>query len=271
MKPLAFALLLPIAFTGCMSSSSDPSDENLDDDKADGTSTATYFDCEGFGTANTTWLAISRTQRTIKLTIEDVGVNTGHLAKTTSTARTYGRWSTNVFLQSGDTLDIPKDLVSSGAGKITWKSAGTTTRWIGTCTKKQPSGDQCLPLIKGIDPVDSSATPKYATVSPGHYTVTVPNSTVGDFVYAVTMNISGILCTTNDMTPTSCSAVVANAISDKAYGDGASSGAPYVSKRTKITAGYSWSGGVHDVESGDFAYTVTTDSDADGCHVLSIK
>jgi hypothetical protein len=263
-------LLLSLAIAAC-AAAPDPEDQDIVDDKADGTSTtATYFDCEGFGTSNTTWLAISRLQHYVKLTIEGVGVNHGTKIHSTSSARTYSDWTTNVFLQSGDTLVIPTSLMSSGSGKISWVSSGVT-RWTSQCTKKNPTGDQCLPLVDTVYPVDSTATASYTKVSTGVYTVTIPDATVGNFVYSIVMNVNGLLCTDNDLKPTSCSAVVADAASDRAYGDGASSGAPYVSTRTKTSSGYSWTAGIHDPESGEFPYTVTTDSAADGCHVVSIK
>lgn len=271
MKSLAFFVAIPLAWSGCASSPSDV-DDPIDDGKADGSSTSTFFNCQGLGTSDTTWLQISRLQHSIKLTIEDVGINYGHLASSTSTKRTYASWTTNVFFATGDTLVIPDTLMTTGTGTIVWNQAGITTHWEGHCTKQKPTGDQCLPLIQQIYPVDSSATPTYTTVdSLGHYTLSIPDTTVGAFVYAIDMTKSGILCTSGAVTPTSCSAIVADAIGAQAASDGSSSGDPYVSARAKATTGYTWSGGVHDVESGDFAYTVTTASSADGCKVTSIK
>jgi hypothetical protein len=269
MKQRALTIWLPLTILGC-TSSSEPADDGFGDGKADSTSSATYFDCEGLGTSNTTWLAISRTQKYVRLTIEGVGVNQGTRIKTTSTDRTYSDWTSNVFFQSGDTLMVPGTLMSSGAGMVQWNVSGVP-RWEGACTRKQPSGDQCLPLVHQIYPVDSMATAVYATVGDGQYTVTVPDTSVGDFVYSIAMNVSGLLCTQGDVTPTSCSGVVADAAGNQAYSDGASSGAPYVSARTASGSGYSWTAGIHDAESGEFAYTVTTDSDRDGCHVVSIQ
>jgi hypothetical protein len=266
----ALPLLIPLALASC-STSQDPADDGFNNDKADGTSSsATYFACKDFATINTTWLAISRTQRFVQLTMEGVGVNTGSQVQSTSSARTYGSWSTNVFLQSHDTVVIPTSLMATGSGMITWASDGVP-RWNAQCTKQEPSGDQCMPLVQQIYPVDSTATATYMRTAQGAYTVTIPDTQVGDFVYSVAMNVDGLLCTQGAVNTTSCSAVVADAISSQAYSDGASSGYPYVTAQTKTTDGYSWTGGIHDMESGEFAYAVTTDTNSDGCRVVSIK
>jgi hypothetical protein len=252
---------------GCATDpSADPTDGT--DGKADGTSSGTYYSCDGLGTNNTVWLDVK--SKSVVVTVEGVGVNTGKETTSDSGSKTYGDWTTKVFFNTGDTLVVPDTLASSGSGKVDWYVANVNPYWEGTCTKKSPTGDECRPLVEQIYPVDSNANADYTKTSSGHYTVTIPDSSVGDFVYAVHMTISGILCTQDTVTPTSCSAIVADKIGSRAYGDGSSSGSPYVSKRTKTTSGYSWEGGVHDAESGEFAYTVTTDSDSDGCSVNTI-
>ena len=261
----ALSILAPIAISGCAANSSGgTTDDTIDDGKADG-STGTYYSCEGLGTNNTVWLDVGKTS--VKVTIEGSGVNTGKVTTSDSSSKTYGNWSGSIFFNTGDTLVIPNSLASTGSGKVEWYIANVNPHWEGTCTKKSPTGDQCMPLVEQIYPVDSSVTAKYTTVSSGHYAVSIPDSKVGAFTYDVSMHKSGILCTFGDTTPTSCSAIVADAIGAQADTDGSSSGAPYVTSKSGTT----WIGGVHDAESGEFAYTVTTDSTSDGCKVTEIK
>ncbi len=267
MNKLVFALslIVPLALHGC--TSSDSGDDDFDDGKADGT--ALYFSCQNLGTSNTVWLDIKKTS--VTATIEGSGFNKGKLTKTDDTSKTYSSWNKKVFFGAGDTLVIPDSLIEDGSGKVDWYIANVNPYWEGTCTQEDPTGDQCLPLVQQISPIDSSAAPVYAKTSSEHYTVTVPSSKVGDFLYDVDMNVDGLLCTQGDVTPKSCSAIVADKIGSQAFADGSSSGQPYVSKRTASGSGYTWTGGVHDEESGDFAYTVATDSDEDGCKVTSIS
>jgi hypothetical protein len=262
-------LCLALCMIGCASTPASDDTGDDDDGKADGVSSGTYFECEGLATNNAVYLDISKTKSSVVVTVEGSGVNKGKLQSSDSSSNTYSGWSTKVFFGTGDTLVVPDALASSGAGKVEWNIANVNPHWEGTCTKKAPTGDQCMPLLEQIYPVDSSATAKYATVSTGHYSVDIPSSSVGDFFYNVDMKTSGILCTDGAVTPTSCSAIVAEKIGSQAFADGSSSGQPYVSKRTKTSTGYSWTGGVHDEESGEFAYALTTDSDEDGCNVTS--
>jgi len=261
----AFSLVVPFALHGC-ATSDDSGDDDFDSGKADGS--GLYFSCQNLGTANTVWLDIKK--KSVTVTIEDSGFNKGKLTKTDDTSKTYSDWNSKTFFGAGDTLVIPDSLVTDGSGKVDWYVANVNPYWEGTCTQMDPTGDQCLPLVELISPIDSSATPKYAQTSTGHYTVTVADSKVGDFFYDVTMNVDGLLCTQGDITPKSCSAIVADKIGSQAFKDGSSSGQPHVSKRTASDSGYTWTGGVSDPESGEFDYTVTTDSDDDGCKVTGI-
>jgi hypothetical protein len=263
-RRFASTFALPLAVSACATSNS--SDTSEGGGAADGSSI--YFACDGLGTNNTVWLEIRK--RSVVLTIEDVGVNTGHKTTSDATSKTYGDWDSNVYFGTGDTLVIPDSLITDGSGKVQWFQANVNPYWEGSCKQKDPTGDQCAPLVQQIYPIDSSATASYDQVGTGHYTATIPNSRMGDFVYDITMNVDGILCTQGSVAPVSCSAIVADAIETKALADGSSSGSPYVDKRSATTGGYSWGGGVHDPESGEFAYTVTTDSKDDGCKVTSI-
>ena len=58
-------------------------------------------------------------------------------------------------------------------------------------------------------------------------------------------------------TPVSCGAIVADAIGQKAFKDGSSSGQPRTDENYSAAKG--WVGGVHDAESGEFAYAIKTD------------
>jgi hypothetical protein len=258
-------LIAPLAFAGCATNGTDSTADGTDDGKADGGSSGTYFSCTGLGTNNTVWIDIFK--KSVVVTVEGAGVNTGKLTTSDSSSKTFSDWTSKTFFGAGDTLVIPNSLMTDGSGKVSWYMANVNPYWEGTCTQEKPTGDQCMPLVEDIYPVDSNATAKYTTVSSGHYTVHIPDTKVGAFDYAITMHKSGILCTYGDTTPTSCSAIVADAIGSKAIKDGSSSGSPYVDSKSGTT----WTGGVHDAESGEFAYTVTTDSTSDGCTVTSIK
>lgn len=229
--------------------------------------TGIYFSCSDLGTANTAWVDVKA--KSITVTFEGSGVATGKLVESDSTSKTFGTF-TGVMVGAYDTFVVPNSLVKDGSGKIDWYMSNVNPYWVGTCKQNDPTGDQCMPLVQLISPIDSSANPVYKKLSIDKYTVTVADSKVGDFFYDVAMKTSGILCTQGDITPVSCSALVADKIGSQAFKDGSSAGQPYVSKRTATADGYSWEGGVHDPESGDFAYTVTTDSDSDGCSVTGI-
>ena len=87
-------------------------------------------------------------------------------------------------------------------------------------------------------------------------------------MYDIAAKTTGELCVLGDITNKSCSANIADKIASQARSDGSSSGAPYVSTRKANDDGtYTWTGGVHDAESGEFAYTLTSDSDNADCSV----
>jgi hypothetical protein len=97
----------------------------------------------------------------------------------------------------------------------------------------------------------------------------VSSAAAGEFVWTAATSGTGFTCRVDvsAIEAVSCPAVVADAIGNKARDDGSSAGSPYV----KHESGTSWSGGIHDPESGEFAYSVKTDSVADHCRVLSIE
>ena len=272
MKPSLTTLALCLAIPACVSSNTAGDDDSSDDDgKADGSGTSgTYFECTGLGTNEATWLLLTSTS--VGVTVEGSGTNSATKTTSTSTSKTYSNWKTDVFFGKTDTLVVPNSLLTSGSGKVDWYMSNVNPYWVGTCTKKSPTADQCLPLVEEIYPVDSTAKATYTTVTKGSsYTVNIPDSKVGAFAYKVSAKTTGPLCVIGTIANESCSAVVADKIASQARDDGSSSGSPYVATRATASGGYAWTGGVHDAESGEFAYDVTTDSDAANCKVTSIK
>jgi len=264
MKTLSVGLL--VAFFGCASNPNMDGDDGTDDGKDDGTGTS--YVCTGLGTNNNVYLDI--TKKHVSVTVEGVGRNTGSLTTSSSSSETFSKWTTSVFFGTGDTLVVPTTMLKSGSGTVDWYIANVNPYWQGTCKLGSPTGDQCMPLVEQLYPVDSTAKAEYTKNTTGDYSIDIPSSKVGDFVYDVTMHDDGSLCTMGDITATSCSAIVADKIGAQAVNDGSSSGAPYVSSRATADSGYTWKGGVHDDESGEFAYTVTTDGKDDGCTVTGI-
>jgi hypothetical protein len=141
--------------------------------------------------------------------------------------------------------------------------------WEGTChpaTSAELSADACAILLRDMG---YGSTPAHVEkVSSTDYQL-VSSAAAGDFVWTAESSGTGFFCRVDlkSIEAVSCPAVVYDAIGDKARDDGSSAGSPYV----KRGSGNTWTGGIHDPESGEFAYSVTTDSVADHCKVLSIK
>ena len=239
--------------------------------RADGASASgTYFECNGLGTSNEAYLDIEKSS--VVVTIEDAGVNTGKLTSSNSTSKTYGGWSSKVYFGTGDTMLSDPEF----AGLLGQRQGDVERR------QREPAMDRHV-YEEGAERRRVPAARRRHLSGrferegqvhdgqQGSLRSTSPDSKVGDFVYNVTMKVSGILCTEGTVTPTSCSAAVADKIASQAFKDGSSSGQPYVSTRTKdqhrLQLGRRRSRrGVRRVR----FYTVTTSSDADGCAVSKI-
>jgi hypothetical protein len=141
--------------------------------------------------------------------------------------------------------------------------------WEGTChpaTSAELSADACAIFLRNEG--YGSRPAHVEKVTSTQYRIT-SSAAAGDFVWTAETHGTGFDCQVDfpSLQALSCPAVVADAIGSRARDDGSSAGSPYV----KHESGTSWSGGIHDPESGEFAYTVKTSSTADHCKVVSIE
>jgi hypothetical protein len=225
------------------------------------------FTVSGLGTNDTSFLTLKGNSLTF-VNESGKGVQTGTpLPSSPAGFQAFGNFSPDGFLSAGEQIQVSTDLISKGSGKVVLVLAQSST-FDGTghtSTQAELTRDHCLPQLRNLGPVDSTHPGKITKVSDTKYKWVLA-SPAGDFVYDVDVKASGLQCTFVSMPPVSCSAVVADAIATKARDDGSSSGEPFVNK----LADGSYNGGIHDDESGEFRYAVTTNSSADHCKVTKI-
>jgi hypothetical protein len=257
------SLVVSLLAVACGGASGDVGDDTLD---ATG---GKVFLCTGFGSNDTTFLNVTSTG--ITATVEGNAIYRG-------TSASGGDASTSVFgnfvpakgFFDNESMHIPKSLFTTGAStKVQLDNPTVNPQWDGTCrkaTNEELAADHCLPLLQYWAPIDTNKKASFVKSGSG-YKATMADAQAGDLVYQIDTKVDGLLCTLGDETPVSCSAVVADKIGTKARADGSSAGAPYLKKISSTH----YTGGIHDPESGEFAYDITTDGSSDNCRVTKVK
>ena len=255
--------LLAVAAGACSSSSSD-ADPNAPANEDDITK-AGWMNCGNMGWAGDVYTRLQGNKITV--TIQGVGTSTGtQIADPAPGFSAFASWTPDDAGMKDFTLWVSKD------GKaVQAHQENVGPYYDGTCraaTSKELTADTCIAQVRNVGDIDTRKNPVVAKVSDTLYTATYASSQAGDFVWQAAVKREGFLCRLGKITAVSCSAIVADAIRKKALDDGSSAGEPYVNK---LGDGFTWNGGIHDPESGDFAYDLQTDSFKDGCKVTSIK
>jgi hypothetical protein len=258
-KTLVIASLVAAAATACAAQSQDES-------AAGGEGALTEGDtlvCDGLGTNAQALIQVKGDKATV--TVQGSSVQTGSKQADPKTGFTaYANWvPANGFMKDA-ALWLSNDNATAELHE-----ANVGPFYNSHChkgTSGELGADACLPLIRVLAFIDSTKAPAIKKLSETSYAATYPDARVGDFVWHVAVHKSGLLCTLGKETPASCAAAVADAIGRKARDDGSSAGEPYVNKLGSDT----WNGGIHDPESGEFAYDVETSSDSSNCTVKSI-
>jgi hypothetical protein len=226
------------------------------------------FTVSGLGTSDTTFLTMKGNSLTF-VNESGKGVQTGTLLPSSPAGfQAFGNFSPEGFLAAGEQIQLSTELLSKGSGKVVLFQPNVSSNFEGTghtSTQAELTRDHCLPQIRNLGPVDSTHPGKVTKISSTQYKWELA-SPAGDFVYDVDVKASGLQCTFVSMPPVSCSAVVADAIAKAARDAGSSSGEPFVNK---VGEG-SYNGGIHDEESGEFRFEVTTNSSADHCKVTKV-
>jgi len=170
---------------------------------------------------------------------------------------------------SGYQIDTDTTIwVSADKTKVEMHETNVGPSWDGDCrkaTSKDLTTDACALLLHDMGV--GSKRPKVEKLSDTAYKITASTAKGGDFVWNVKTAGSGFFCNVQGLKPLSCAAIVNDKVGDKARDDGSSAGSPWVYKGSDSTH---WTGGIHDPESGEFAYDITTSSSDDGCKITSI-
>jgi hypothetical protein len=226
------------------------------------------FTVSGLGTNDTTFLTLKGNSLTF-VNESGKGQQTGTLLPNPPAGfQAFGNFSPDGFVATGNQIHISTDLISKGSGKVVLFDPNVTANFEATghtSTQAELTRDHCLPQLHNLGPVDSTHPGKVTKVSNTQYKWELA-APAGDFVYDVNVKANGLQCTFVSMPPVSCSAVVADAIAKAARDAGSSSGEPFVNK----LGDGSYNGGIHDEESGEFRFDVTTSSSADHCKVTKI-
>jgi hypothetical protein len=247
--PLASSLLALALVAGCATEAvDDASTGEALQQSARGTI------CEALGTNEPTLLEISGNQLTMTRRGGQPEVGT----KAASPAPGFDGYRFN-----NETLWVSVD-----RSKVELHEDNVGPHWESNChpaTAAELSADACAILLRDMGYGKRAA--QVEKLSGGEYRVT-SSAAAGKFVWSADSSGTGFRCRVDLATlqPVSCPAVVYDAIGDKARDDGSSAGSPYVNKKSDT----SWTGGIHDPESGEFSYAVKTDSAADHCKVVSI-
>jgi hypothetical protein len=256
---LSFAVLSTVA-CAAQTGGTDPAGPASEDDLTQGDPMI----CTGLGTNDLTIVQVNGKKVTI--TVQGGSTQTGTLGTGADPGfSSFASWTP----AKGFMSDTSSLWLSADGTKVQMHDTQYSPVWQGSCHKASPaelSADPCEPLIRDIGFISATHSANVTKVSDTSYKATYPDAHAGDFVWSVKTTRSGILCKLGAMTPVTCSAIVADAIAKKARDDGSSSGEPYVNKK----AAGEYNGGIHDEESGEFAYDVVTSSSADGCKVTSI-
>jgi hypothetical protein len=159
--------------------------------------------------------------------------------------------------------------LSVDRSKVELHEDNVNPHWESSChpaTAAELSADACALLLEDMGYGRRAAQVEKA--SGGEYRI-VSTAAPGKFVWTAQSSGTGFHCHVDLSTleAVSCPAIVDDAINARARDDGSSAGSPYVVKKSDT----SWSGGIHDPESGEFSYVLKTDSAADHCKVLSIE
>ena len=261
-----FATFSAFLLAACSGAGSDPGDQAGGAEAVTAGGNAT-FAVTGLGTNDTTFLTLKGNTLTF-VNESGKGQQTGTLLPTSPAGfQAFGNFSPDGFISAGEQVHLSTDLVAKGSGKVVLvlESENTFEGSGHTATQAELTRDHCLPQLRNLGPVESTHPGKITKLSSTQYKWVLA-SPAGDFVYDVNVKASGLQCTFVSMPPVSCSAVVADAIAKAARDDGSSSGEPFVNK----LGDGSYNGGIHDEESGEFRFDVTTSSSADHCKVTKI-
>jgi hypothetical protein len=237
---------------------------------------ATTFLCTGLGNNDNVYLQVTATLATATPEWDQpfkgsvVPNPSTQYLKAAPDAILFGSWTPAGGFFNQEILEVPKSMLTATEGTIKMWSTQSYNYWPGNChkaTAAELSGDHCLAQseMKYFGPIDSQKKASIAKQA-GGYRATITDAKNGDFVWDIKTTTAGLTCKIGDITPVSCSAVVADKIGEKSREDGSSAGAPYLHKVSNTE----YTGGIHDPESGEFAYTITTDGSADHCKVTSI-
>jgi hypothetical protein len=267
MRTILFSALSFFVLTACGGGSdSSPGDEVGGAEAVTAGGNAT-FAVSGLGTSDTTFLTLKGNQLTF-VNESGKGQQTGTLLPTSPAGfQAFGHFSPDGFIAADEQVQLATDLVSKGTGKVVLL-LGSQNTFEGTghtATQAELTRDHCLPELRNLGPVDSTHPGTITKLSSTQYKWVLA-SPAGDFVYDVNVKATGLQCTFVSMPPVSCSAVVADAIAKAARDAGSSSGEPFVNK----LGDGSYNGGIHDDESGEFRFDVTTSSSADHCRVTKV-
>jgi hypothetical protein len=229
------------------------------------TSTAAHVvSCSGLGASGGVFLKVSGSG--VSATVQGNDTYQGEVLASDGDDITFGNFTPAGFFE-GSTLVVPRALLDGHDATVQLHSDVGARE--GTChaaSAAELGADQCMPLLSDFRPVDSKKKPTVEKTAHG-YRIRLANAKTGDFEWLAQTTTEGLLCKLGDVHPTSCAAVVADAIAAQARADGSSSGAPYVDK----TAANHWTGSVRDEASGEYAYQVVTKGSADHCQVVAIK
>jgi hypothetical protein len=247
---------------GGAETSSAPADESQD------VTQTKVFMCQGLGRNEA--MILQLTSKGVTLTEEGVAIQRGTAAASSDADKlVFGDFSAGGTVGAGDQVVVPKSLATTGKGTVELHMANVNPIFQADChkaTTAELQADHCEPLVEEMGFVDSNRKPEIVKDGDA-YTVTIKDSKAGDYVYTVPSKVDGLLCTVSASKAVSCSAVVADKIFSRARDDGSSSGLPFVNKVSDTE----YTGGIHDVESGEFAYDVKTSGSDDGCKVTSVK
>ncbi len=237
----------------------------FDEEAADATA-AKVVSCSGLGSSDAVFLKLSTSG--VTATVEGNANYRGTAVTSGASSITFGKFTPKGFFESS-TLVVPRALLEGKSAKVQMFTENVGPHWEGTChaaSQAELAADHCLSLLDGFAGIDTKKKPSIEKTPQG-YRIRVASPKTGDFVWMAQTSTDGLLCKITDIPAVSCAAVVADAIGAQARADGSSAGEPYVNK----TGTNTWSGGIHDPESGEFAYHVTTKGSADHCQVVSIK
>lgn len=232
--------------------------------------------CTGLGTNDTDQLTISGNTLTIT---HDGGVQTATLQANAGVAGSsvYSGFTPPGFVGAQDQFVVPQSLVSTGKGTLTWEMANVNPVWTGNCHtwgKADTTANSCPDMIdQDFGPVAKSGKADVTLVkqngSSALYQWSATDGSIGSYVYDLSTQMVNGYCRLGKSTPTSCLAVIADAVGSRAIRDGSSAGSPSVTKQISPTE---YGAYVNDDESGPFSYdvTVTHSGSKTSCVVESI-